>query len=128
MSDETKTTEDTIEATNTSADDPQGAFFDSLTRNNRKIRRDRAIAIAEDAELIYGRQVQDLEVKLKRMKRERENMLDLSPTNAQSLVLATDFDAEEYVKKDIALGVDIRNTEIKLEIAKAQYQHLFGGN
>lgn len=127
MSDDNKTTEETTEETRIE-DEPQGAFFDSLTRNNRKIRRDRAIAIAEDAELIYGRQVQDLEVKLKRMKRERENMLDLSPTNAQSLVLATDFDAEEYVKKDIALGVDIRQTEIKLEIAQTQYKHLFGGN
>lgn len=126
MSDETKTEETTT--TEAIMDEPDGAFFESLTRNNRKIRRDRAIAIAEDAELIYGRQVQDLEVKLKRMKRERENMLDLSPTNAQSLVLATDFDAEEYVKKDIALGVDIRTTEIKLEIAQAQYKHLFGGN
>jgi len=61
------------------------------------------------------------------MKRERENMLDLSPSHAQSLVLASDFNSDEYVKKDIELGVKIRNDEIKLEIAKKQYEYLFGG-
>lgn len=68
-----------------------------------------------------------LKIKINRMKRDRENMLDLSPENAMSLKLASDFDAAEYVTKDVELGVNIRNAEIKLEIAKAQYQYLFGG-
>jgi len=53
-------------------------------------------------------------------------MLDLSPTNAQSLVLASDFDSNAYIAKDIEIGVKIRNAEIKLEIAKARYGYLFG--
>jgi hypothetical protein len=61
------------------------------------------------------------------MKREQENMLDLSPTTAMSLVLASDFDSAEYVAKDVALGVKIRNEDIKLEIAKVRYEYLFGG-
>lgn len=48
-------------------------------------------------------------MKLKRLVRERESMLDLSPTSADSLILASDFTAETFVKKDIKLGVDIRN-------------------
>jgi len=103
-----------------------GAFMSSLKRNNKQIRNDRAIAIEEDTELIYKRTMEDLEVGLKRMRREQENMLDLSPTNAQSLVLASDFDSQNYVNKDVELGVKIRNTEIKLEIAKARYSYLFG--
>ena len=59
------------------------------------------------------------------MKRERDNMLDLSPTDAKSLVVASDFDADSYVKKDIELGVKIRNSEIKLEIAMGRYNYLF---
>ena len=61
------------------------------------------------------------------MKREQENMLDLSPTDATSLMLASDFESKEYVAKDLELGVKIRNTKIKLEIAKKRYAYLFGG-
>ena len=105
-----------------------GAFFSSLKRNNRQIRDDRATAIAEDTELIYKRNIEDLDLSIKKMKREQENMLDLSPTNAQSLVLASDFDSDEYTRKDIELGVKIRNAEIKLEIAQKRYAYLFGGD
>jgi len=109
------------------AQEARGAFITSLKRNNKQIRDDRALAIHEDTQLLYKRQMEDLDVKLKRMKREQENMLDLSPTDARSLVLATDFDSEAYVKKDVELGVEIRNTEIKLEIARKRYLYLFGG-
>jgi hypothetical protein len=107
--------------------DAQGAFISSLKRNNKQIRDDRATAIGEDTELAYKRSVEDLNLSIKKMKREQENMLDLSPTNAQSLVLASDFDSNVYVSKDVELGVKIRNAEIKLEIAKKRYSYLFGG-
>jgi len=60
------------------------------------------------------------------MKREQENMLDLSPKDANSLILASDFDSNSYTKKDIEIGVKIRNAEITLEIAKNRYEYLFG--
>ena len=104
-----------------------GAFIDSLKRNNKQIRDDRATAIAEDTQLVYKRKIEDLQIKIRKMKREQENMLDLSPTDARSLVLASDFDCNEYVQNDTDLGVKIRNTEIKLEIAMARYEYLFGG-
>lgn len=103
-----------------------GAFVASLKRNNSKIRADRAQAISEDTQMIYKRKIEDLEVSIKRMRREQENMLDLSPTTAESLVLASDFDSSAYTQKDIDLGVKIRNAEITLEIAKARYKYLFG--
>jgi len=104
-----------------------GAFYSSLKRNNKQIRDDRATAISEDTELIFKRNIEDLALSIKKMRREQENMLDLSPTNAQSLVLASDFDSNVYVTKDIELGVKIRNAEIKLEIAQNRYTYLFGG-
>lgn len=104
-----------------------GAFIDSLKRNNKEIRDNRAASIAEDAHLLYRRAVEDIEVRLKTLKRDRENMLDMSPDNIFSLKLASDFNGAEYVAKDIQLGVDIRNAEIKLEIAQRQYNYLFGG-
>ncbi len=102
-----------------------GAFVGSLVRNNKRIREDRAIAIAESAEMIYKREVEDTELQIKQMRRDRDAMLDLSPTDAQSLVLASDFDAKAFVAKDITFGINLRNLEIKLEIAKARYSHLF---
>jgi hypothetical protein len=103
-----------------------GAFLASLKRNNKQIRNDRAVAIGEDAQMRYKRSIEDLEVEIKRMKRDQENMLDLSPENAMSLKLATDFKSQEYVAKDIELGVRIRNAEITLEIAQKRYAYLFG--
>ena len=104
----------------------EGAFFESLKRNNSKIREDRAKAIVEDAQIIYRREVEDLSILLNRLKREQENMLDLSPTHADSLVLASDFNAKQYVTKDLEIAVKIRNLEIKQELAKKRYEYLFG--
>ena len=104
-----------------------GAFLSSLKRNNKQIRDDRAAAIGEDTQLLYKRQIEDLRVTIKRMEREQENMLDLSPTNAISLVLASDFDSTAYVQKDVELGVKIRNETIRLDIAAKRYLYLFGG-
>lgn len=103
-----------------------GAFLESLKRNNKQIRDDRAAAICEDTQMLFRRTVEDLEVKIKRMERERDNMLDLSPSDARSLVLACDFDANDFVSKDVELGVKIRNEKIKLEIAQQRYKILFG--
>jgi hypothetical protein len=103
----------------------QGKFVDSLTRNNSKIKKDRAEAIGEDAQVVFKRVVEDLEIEIKKKRRDRENMLDLSPENAMSLMVASDFDAVLFVKKDLELGVAIRNLEIKLEIAGARYDELF---
>jgi len=105
----------------------KGAFMESLIRNNKKIRTDRAQAISEDTELAYKRQIEDYQLSIRKMKREQENMLDLSPSDAQSLILASDFDPMQYVAKDVDLGVKIRNTQIQLEIAQKRYYYLFGG-
>jgi len=109
------------------ATEPSGAFFESLTRNNRQIRSDRAISIVEDAQLLYRRQLEDLGLQINRLQRERENMLDMSPQTADSLVLATDFDAKTYVAQDMNIAVQLRNLEIKQELAQQRYNYLFGG-
>ncbi|THB64867.1 MAG: hypothetical protein D6B27_09615 [Gammaproteobacteria bacterium] len=105
----------------------QGAFISSLKRNNKQIRDDRAQTIVEDTELMYSRHIEDLKIEIKKMRREQDNMLDLSPTSADSLILASDFDSVAYINKDIELGIRIRNSEIKLEIAEARFKYLFQG-
>ncbi len=103
-----------------------GAFLANLQRNNKQIREDRAESIAEDAQTIYKREIEDMEMDVKRVIRERNNMLDLSPTTATSLVVASDFDAKAFVAKDQELGLKLRNLRIKLEIAQESYKTLFG--
>jgi hypothetical protein len=104
----------------------EGAFLSSLKRNNKQIREDRAATISEDAQIKYKRMVEDTEMRIRQMRRDLDNMLDLSPDNAMSLKLASEFDADDFVKRDVELGVKIRNEEIKLDIVKARYQYLFG--
>src|SRR5688572_24572910 len=108
------------------ADSAVGAFMNTLTRTNKQIKKDRAESISEDTELTYSRKIQDMRMEIKKLKRERANMLDLSPTNTQSLMLANDFNASEFVKRDIEIGVKLRNLEITLEIAENQFLFLFG--
>lgn len=104
----------------------KGAFVDSLTRTASQIRKDRAEVLAEDAEVSYRRHIDDMERDLKRLKRDRRNNLDLSPTDINSLVAGKDFNGEEFVEKDIQAGVKIRNLEVKITIAKERYEYLFG--
>lgn len=108
-------------------DKPMGAFSASLKRNHSKIRSDRAEAINEQAELHYRRQVEDLEVALKTMHRDQENMLDMSPDNTMTLKIASDFDAKSYAEKDLELSMKIHMAEIKLAAGQARLKHLFGG-
>lgn len=105
---------------------PDGAFVSSLKRNNRQIKEDRAISISEDAETAYRRAIEDLVADMRRMRRDRVNMLDLSPENTFSLMLGKDFDGKKFVEADTKLGTDLRNMEITLELMQKQYEFLFG--
>ena len=60
-----------------------------------------------------------------RAKREREAMLDLGGTTTTNIIAVSDFNAEEFVAKDLEIGLNIRNLEIKLEIASNRYNELF---
>ncbi len=102
-----------------------GKFMEMLKRGNDQIKSDRAETIGESAKLKYKRKVEDIEVELKELTMEQENLLDQSPEDADSLKLASDFDAEGFVNNDINLGVKIRNKTIRLEIAQARYKSLF---
>lgn len=104
----------------------KGAFVESLTRGSKKIKADRAVVIAESAQLVYKRSIEDLQMDIKTAQRERDNMLDLSPTTSDSLELAKNFNAAEFVAMDQKIGLRIRELKIRLEEAQARYAVLFG--
>lgn len=103
-----------------------GAFGASLKRNNKQIREDRANAIVEDAEVSYRRVLEDDCQKYRRLKVDRENMLDMSPENSTSLKLASDFDAQSWSAKDVEISVNMRALAIKINVAAERYETLFG--
>lgn len=105
----------------------QGVFVTTLLRDNKSIKKDRAQAIIEDSEMVYKRKVEDMGLKLKRLKREQDAILDLSPDNSLSLMpnLKT-FEAEKFANDDLRLALEIRNLEIQIEVSVKRYEYLFG--
>ncbi len=110
----------------TEVDEVKGALYQSLNRNNKQIKEDRAEVIGEDLEMEFNRSVHDAAKDLKRARRERENMYDLSPTNTTTLVLAEELDAPLILKRDTELSLRIRELEIIFDIRKERYKYLFG--
>ena len=105
----------------------EGLLMQSLIRNNDTIRNDRMIDINDSGEIKYRRKIEDMRQDLKSMERERNAMLDFSPTTIDSLLPAGKFDADDFVKRDIELGTKIRNLNILIdEVAVVRYKQLFG--
>ena len=103
----------------------KGKFFENLTRSNSKIKKDRAISITEELELTYKRKVEDLEMEIKTLKRKRESMLDLSPTDKDSLEVVKNLDVKAFAEEDIELGYKIEILQKRLKIAQNRYKELF---
>lgn len=106
-------------------DELKPRFIESLQRNNDQIREDRARTIGADSELIYRRRVEDIELKIKRLEREQEGLIDISPLDRNSLTFA-DFNPEAFVQKDMELSLTIRNLNIQLEVTRKRFEYLFG--
>lgn len=106
-------------------DDLKPRFIQSLQRNNDQIREDRARTIGADSELIYRRRVEDIDLKIKRLEREQEGLIDISPLDRNSLTFA-DFQPEVFVQKDIEYSLTLRNLNIQLEVAVKRFEYLFG--
>lgn len=103
-----------------------GMFLDTLKRNNKQIRDDRAKQIYDETKLLYKRTIEDLEMDILGMERERSYMLDINSDDKNKIINPSDFKAAAFVNTDIELGVKIRNAEITRDIAKEQFELLFG--
>jgi hypothetical protein len=113
---------------NTEVEQPRKGEFDIMLKlSNKQIRADRAEGLYESAEMRYGRAMEDIGMEIKELRRKRANMLDLSPTNADSLMLGEDFNAADMVKRDLEIGLKMRELEIKQEILTERYNFLFKG-
>lgn len=102
------------------------AFGVSLKRSYSQIRKDRADDLTRKTYIKYKRTIEDLDEELYSLQMAQENMLDLAPNHTQSLVVAGDFDAADYMKTDLDLSWKIRNKKIQANIARERCNYLFG--
>lgn len=104
---------------------PMGALNSSLARNAKAIRLDRAQAIAEDTEITYKRKLEDMDQEIRRLKRKRAAMLDLSPNDSTSLILAANYDPYAFHEQDKEITTTIRKLSVEKELMQARYNYLF---
>lgn len=105
-----------------------GVFKADLMRTFKQLKESRAESVAEDVEIIYKRQIEDLCHQIRNYDRDRENLiLDLSPSSAFSgNVVPSDFKPTDFLAKDVEIGLNKRDAIIKLEIVIERYEYLFG--
>lgn len=106
----------------------KGTFKRALTQSFKGIKETKAAAITEDVELSYRRKIEDLCRSARQCDRDREDILiNLAPSNITSLnVVPSDFEADDFLEQDMKIGLNKRDTLIKLEIAVRRYEYLFG--
>lgn len=103
-------------------------FTKDLMRNFKQLKESRAESVAEDLEILYKRKIEDICHEIRSYDRDRENIiLDLSPTSVtSSAVVPSDFKPENFLRKDIEIGINRRSAVIELEIVVSRYNELFG--
>jgi hypothetical protein len=104
----------------------QGSNIAFTMGNEKPTASKRATVAAKDAESLYKREMQNLERLIRLLKKEQDNMANLSPTDKRASEITDAIDSGTYVSKEIEIGVKIRDLEKKLETAKKRFQFLFG--
>lgn len=98
----------------------------SLARSTAQIKGDRAMEIAELAEISFKRKVEDFDRELRQLERRKKSSLDMSPDNTYSIMKVKDFEPDDFAKAYSDLGLAIREKKIQLNNAKQSYNELFG--
>lgn len=102
------------------------SFAEALKRSTSQIKSDRAQEIAEITEIQSKRKIEDLTNELRILTRRQKSMLDMSPDNTYSIIKVKDFEPIEFVNKYDSIGLEIRETMIKLNNSMNSYNKLFG--
>lgn len=103
----------------------EGKFVTNLKRTNSQLRADRGKAIEKSAEKFFRRYVEDLKDQLESLIDDRENCLDVNPSNTTAILRKSDFDSAKFVEQDMEMSLKIRNLRIQIDVAQARYDELF---
>lgn len=106
-----------------------GHLAESLLRNNRQIKADRAMTIISDLKKQYKRKIEDLVTELERFHMSREAIIDaLSPNTATTNVIGVGFDSGEFVEGDEAFLKNVWERETRIKGMVMRYRYLFGND
>jgi len=109
------------------ADNKNGLLFRNLTKSFGEAKRTIAESLNEDFELLYNRKIVDLCKSIRQYDRDRENMMNqLMSTKAGEIVSGADVNIDEFIGKDLQIGINRRNRLLELEIMVERYELLFG--
>ena len=100
-------------------------FNEILSATGTAVLKKRAEIINADAREAAKDQVSLIEKEIRQIKSKIMNLEDLSIKSTESLVVGTDFKADEWVTQMFKLRDDLRNAEIYLEIAQNIYNEYF---
>lgn len=104
----------------------KGALQQSLDRNSKTIRADRAEQIADDTRLEYRRKIEDLQRDIKKLQRTNAALLDMSPDNTTSIISSKNFEPVDFVETRAQNSIEIYKKEKELEIVSKDFELLFG--
>ena len=104
----------------------QGKFTSMLSRSNKDLRKDRAALITETAETKFRRLLEDLDQECRTLEIDRANLLDVNPSNTQTILNPSDFDADDFVNRSMKYGLLLREKKIRRDIVQLQYEEYFG--
>lgn len=106
-------------------EDSYNKFNEILNATGTAVLKKRAEIINADAREAAKDQVNLIEKEIRQIKSKIMNLEDLSIKSTESLVVGTDFKADEWVTQMFKLRDDLRNAEICLEIAQNIYNEYF---
>ena len=109
----------------TSITEAKGKFLETLTRTNSAIKRDRALSIAQATLINLKRRIEDIDIAIMNLTTKENALIDLSPTDANSLVHSKDFDPQVFVESILQIGLEKRNLTIQKEVLLAKFNELF---
>ena len=99
---------------------------DSLTRNSKTIKQDRADEILESILITGKRKVEDLELQLTKLLRKKRSLVDLSPNTTFTIISVEEFEKIDLFERFCELNAEIRNKKIAINVARKSYNELSG--
>lgn len=100
-------------------------FLATIARSNKELRHDRAMAITKSAEKALRRKIEDFSEVLENLQLDLDNLLDINPSNTNTIINPSDFDADAYITTAENIDLKMRDIKIRKELAQKRYDALF---
>lgn len=104
----------------------QGVFGESLQRNFKQIREDRANIMTRSSLSLYKGKIDKLYLEMDKLEIDRNNLLDFAGDSTTRILSLDQFDAEAFCRKDEEITLKMRELKIRIEELTDRFFKLFG--